>query len=60
MSTLSLLQKAAAGIAVTTTVIAALPVLGAVGAVSATGAAVAAVVGTGAAIADELSEKKGK
>ena len=60
MSKIDLLKNAAAGIAVTTGVIMALPVLGAAGAISATGAAVAVAIGAGAAIADEHSEKKGK
>jgi hypothetical protein len=59
MSKIDLLKNAAVGIGVTTGVIIALPILGAAGAISATGAAVAVAIGAGAAIADE-HEKKGK
>ena len=58
MSMIKLLGKIAIGIAAATAVISALPILGAVGAVSVTGAAIAAIVGTVAAIIDENNKGK--
>ena len=52
------LGKVVIGIGAATAVVAALPILGPVGAVSAAGAAVAASVGAAAGVADEIIETK--
>lgn len=56
MSWIGALGKIASGTAAAALAITALPVLGATGAITATGYLVAGAIGTGAAIADKLDE----
>jgi len=60
MRLVKLLGTTVVGIAAATALVASLPILGAVGAVSSTGAVIAAAVGTGAAIFDQIKDNEEK
>ena len=60
MSWISTITKAVTGTAAAAAAITALPILGGVGAITAIGSGVAATIGTGAAIADKVSEDRKK